>query len=584
MRKILLVFLVFVLAVQFVNAAVDAETVLISYPGYTVESEVYMKNLTIEQTRPLIQGYVPESNIYTFTGTLVATEDFDGRIYLIPSFDDSLSLTQVTLGGEALPEYKYIYKYIDIKLDEGEEKRISFNVEDKINFDEDYVSFSFSALENIFIRNYSFTLYDSNGYFVSTTQTACEVTHLSDTDRVECDDTDTSGFNFYADAYEVDNTQAPAVSHTELLKLDSAPMVYYVIELNTPKYFTALTTNIQLGEYAVPHTKDTTYAGTTLTVKSEKPTKRIKAILRQSVESPFNFWRGDTQVLVAYAPDYDLEFEYTGTELNQYENSYETELMESRVKEVLPVDYIIQGYYKDPGDAKFKLESLGSSEHLATVVQYADLEAFPTKRGFAVMKANYSVINTENGKILEVIMPSDAEVWAVLVDNESHPILMQGNVLKLQLPTSEPYGGCSYDYYGGYVARCEPTPGNYQPISITVLYAVSDFFQSNFIGGGLSYVSPTMKDVIIGQANFRIAIPNEFNVISLSSNPEIDELRTQERYYPVPYAEEPVYRTLDMTAGGEAKAQAVAEAVDAFNVESPTAAVQEVKLTYRGVP
>ncbi len=245
--------------------------------------------------------------------------------------------------------------------------------------------------------------------------------------------------------------------------------------------------------------------------------------------------------------------ESTLTRITKYEAGFL-----SRISGYVPSGYNLDSLYtgKSGGSLSFDKEKLKEKEHLATNINSVNFDVFPTKRGFAIVKANYQVVNTETGKYLEIELPDNSVFWGAIVNSEPEKAYGEGNVVEVPLPVSSKYGN------------------SYQAIRMTLLYVVTGDVFSDDIYSQYNLILPTHKAPVTNM-NIKIGLPEWFIYWKSDVVPEMDAQL-------ITYTPRRVYydNVIDFDAiGGARKAMNVQ--VEQMSMEAP---VQRVQLSMHGTP
>ncbi len=230
----------------------------------------------------------------------------------------------------------------------------------------------------------------------------------------------------------------------------------------------------------------------------------------------------------------------------------------SRISGFVPSDYNLDSLYtgNSVNSISFEKEKLKEKEHLATNINSANYDIFPTKRGFAIVKANYQVVNSETGKYLEIELPDNSVFWGAIVNSEPEKAYGEGNAVQIPLPVSEKYGN------------------NYQATRVTVLYVVTSEVFSGDIYATYNLVLPKHKAPITN-VHIKIGLPEAFIYWKTKVTPEMDAKL-------ITYTPRRVYydKMINFDAVGGAQ-KAMAAQVEQMSMEAP---VQRVQLSMHGTP
>ena len=245
--------------------------------------------------------------------------------------------------------------------------------------------------------------------------------------------------------------------------------------------------------------------------------------------------------------------ESTLTRITKYEAGFL-----SRISGYVPNGYNLDSLYtgKSGGTLSFDKEKLKEKEHLATNINSVNFDIFPTKRGFAIVKANYQVVNTETGKYLEIELPDNSVFWGAIVNSEPENAYGEDNVVQVPLPVSSKYGD------------------SYQAIRVTLLYVVTSEVFSDEIYSAYNLVLPTHKAPVTN-VNVKIGLPESFIYWKSDVVPEMDAQL-------ITYTPRRVYydNMIDFDAIGGAQKNMAAQ-VEQMSMEAP---VQRVQLSMHGTP
>ncbi|RLG14514.1 MAG: hypothetical protein DRN71_03005 [Candidatus Nanohalarchaeota archaeon] len=262
----------------------------------------------------------------------------------------------------------------------------------------------------------------------------------------------------------------------------------------------------------------------------------------------------DYNVALYSSESYKIDnVESTFTRINKYEADFL-----SRISGYVPSAYNLDSLYtgKSGGSLSFDKEKLKEKEHLATNINSVNFDVFPTKRGFAIVKANYQVVNTETGKYLEIDLPDNSVFWGAIVNSEPEKAYGEDSVVQVPLPVSSKRGN------------------NYQAIRVTLLYVVTSDVFSDDIYSQYTLVLPMHKAPITNM-NVKIGLSESFIYWKSDVVPEMDA-------QVVTYTPRRVYydKMINFDAIGSAQ-KAMAVQVEQMSMDAP---VQRVQLSMHGTP
>lgn len=238
---------------------------------------------------------------------------------------------------------------------------------------------------------------------------------------------------------------------------------------------------------------------------------------------------------------------------------YEADFLSS-ISGFVPENYNLDSLYtgKSAGSLSFEKVKLTEKEHLATNINSANYDIFPTKRGFAIVKANYQVVNSETGKYLELELPENAVFWGAIVNSEPEKAYGEGRMIQIPLPVSEKYGS------------------NYQAQRVTIFYIVTKEVFKGDIYSTYNLILPSHKAPVTNMY-IKIGLPEGFVYWKTDVAPEMEaELIT--------YQPKKIYydRMIDFNANaGASEMKATASQIEQMSLDAP---VQRVQLSFEGAP
>ncbi len=263
---------------------------------------------------------------------------------------------------------------------------------------------------------------------------------------------------------------------------------------------------------------------------------------------------GDINYGVALYSSDSYKLDSVESELTRI-TKYEATFLNS-IAGFVPSGYNLDSLYTGRGSLSFDKEKLKEKKHLATNINSVNYDIFPTKRGFAIVKANYQIVNTETGKYLDIELPDNSVFWGAIVNSESEKAYGEGNIVQVPLPVSSKYGG------------------SYQAIRVTILYVVTSDVFSDDIYSAYNLVLPTHKAPVTNM-NIKIGLPESFIYWKSDVVPEMDaEVITytpRKEYY---------NNMIDFDAVGSAQ-KSMALNVEQMSMEAP---VQNIQLSMHGAP
>lgn len=259
--------------------------------------------------------------------------------------------------------------------------------------------------------------------------------------------------------------------------------------------------------------------------------------------------------MALYAAD-NYKIENTVSSFNRI-TKYEANFLRS-VSGYLPSGYNLDSLYtgKSDGSLSYDKEKLKEKEHLSTSISSANYDIFPTKRGFAIVKANYQVVNSETGKYLELELPDNSVFWGAIVNSEPEKAYGEGNIVQIPMPVSEKYGT------------------TYQSTRVTIFYVVTKEVFNDNIYTTYNLVLPKHKTPITN-IYIKIGLPVGFKYWKTDVVPDMDATL-------VTYTPMSTYygRTVNFDVAG-ASEKAMASQIEQMSMDAP---VQNVQLSMHGTP
>lgn len=254
--------------------------------------------------------------------------------------------------------------------------------------------------------------------------------------------------------------------------------------------------------------------------------------------------------------NYKTNFSTSLQELTRYDPG--VNLLISSLSDLVPVDYELSAIFKGKFSDVLSIQKTKLSEKpvISTTINSAKFNVFLTTRNFALVKADYYIVNTELNKYLELEIPQESIFWgAILEDNPINVYEQEGKIL-IPLKTSEKIGD------------------TYTQMHLIFFYAISNETFIRSTPNNFLFITPK-HNVPISKLEVKLAIPKEFSVLYINTIPSAESKI-------ISYKQRLTNVQLPITRYGlSGEGAEIIGIAKSISVESP---VEEVQLTLRGAP
>ena len=254
--------------------------------------------------------------------------------------------------------------------------------------------------------------------------------------------------------------------------------------------------------------------------------------------------------------NYRINFSTSLQELTRYDPG--VNLLISSLSDLVPIDYSLSAIFKGGFNDLLSIQKTKLAEKpvISTTINSAKFNVFLTTRNFALVKADYYIVNTELNKYLELEIPQESIFWGAILEENPIDVYEQGGKILIPLKTSEKIGD------------------TYTQMHLIFFYAISNETFMRSTPDQFFFITPK-HNVPISKIEVKLAIPKEFSILYVDTIPSAESRII--RYKPtLTRVQLPITR--HGLSGESAEIIGIAKSL---SVESP---VEEVQLTLRGTP